>query len=192
MATRLNSHRPSFCYGLTGVAAVALLASSCVPYQAPPGPGGIQNPPQQRYGQRADGGQAPEAASGTTGRPLQSQRQQQPVESLPIERGPMTTQSPAEEAVSSMDREVVRGQQNNSQVPSSPQTTSRPEVEPPVTPPPPPPRVVEEYPFARPVPGKPGTVYSPFVEGQQADVSGIPSGTKVEDPHAPGKIFLVP
>jgi hypothetical protein len=55
-------------------------------------------------------------------------------------------------------------------------------------------RSVEEVaalPYARPVPGKPGLVYSPFDEKFLIDVRGVPPGTVVNDPHA-GKSFRVP
>lgn len=47
--------------------------------------------------------------------------------------------------------------------------------------------------FAAPVPNKPGFVYNPFTNNQ-VDVRGIPSGTKVRDPHDsnPAHIFRVP
>ena len=47
--------------------------------------------------------------------------------------------------------------------------------------------------FAAPVPDKPGFVYNPFTQNQ-VDVRGIPSGTKVRDPHDsnPAHIFKVP
>lgn len=47
--------------------------------------------------------------------------------------------------------------------------------------------------FAAPVPGKTGFVYNPFTQNQ-VDVRGIPSGTKVRDPHDsnPAHIFKVP
>jgi hypothetical protein len=49
------------------------------------------------------------------------------------------------------------------------------------------------YKFAAPVPGKPGFVYNPFTHNQ-VKVEGIPSGTKVRDPHDtnPAHIFRVP
>ena len=46
-------------------------------------------------------------------------------------------------------------------------------------------------PYARPVPGKPGLVYSPFDEKFLIDVRGVPPGTVVKDPHT-GKSFRVP
>jgi hypothetical protein len=49
-----------------------------------------------------------------------------------------------------------------------------------------------EYPTAKPVPGKPGYVFSPFdPSGGYVDVSGYSPGQKVKDPYS-GKIFLVP
>jgi len=49
-----------------------------------------------------------------------------------------------------------------------------------------------ETPYAKPVPGKPGYVFSPFdKDGGYVDVTGIAPGTKVKDPYS-GQIFLVP
>ena len=49
-----------------------------------------------------------------------------------------------------------------------------------------------QYPTAKPVPGKPGYVFSPFdPSGGYVDVNGYSSGQKVKDPYS-GKIFLVP
>ena len=50
-----------------------------------------------------------------------------------------------------------------------------------------------EIPVAKPVPGKPGFVYSPFDpnETRYFDVRGHPSGTKVKDPGS-GRLFIVP
>ena len=47
--------------------------------------------------------------------------------------------------------------------------------------------------FAAPVNGKPGFVYNPWTHNQ-VDVRGIPSGTKVRDPHDsnPAHVFKVP
>jgi len=75
-------------------------------------------------------------------------------------------------------------------VPSTSNNTSTdPEVMKPVAPKPPA-NVVK---FAAPVVGKKGFVYNPFT-GNQVDVRGIPSGTKVRDPHDsnPAHIFKVP
>lgn len=47
-------------------------------------------------------------------------------------------------------------------------------------------------PYARPVPGKPGYVYSPFdPNGGYVDVTGYKPGSKAKDPYS-GKIFIVP
>jgi hypothetical protein len=46
-------------------------------------------------------------------------------------------------------------------------------------------------PYARPVPGKPGFVYSPYDEKFLIDVRGAPPGTVATDPNS-GKTFRVP
>ncbi|MGI8481721.1 MAG: hypothetical protein ACR2MF_06620 [Chthoniobacterales bacterium] len=49
-----------------------------------------------------------------------------------------------------------------------------------------------QIPTGKPVPGKPGYVFSPFdPSGGYVDVNGYSSGQKVKDPYS-GKIFLVP
>lgn len=49
-----------------------------------------------------------------------------------------------------------------------------------------------QFPTAKPVPGKPGYVFSPFdSSGGYVDVTGYSPGQKVKDPYS-GKIFLVP
>jgi outer membrane biosynthesis protein TonB len=49
-----------------------------------------------------------------------------------------------------------------------------------------------DLPYAKPVPGKPGYVFSPFdTNGGYVDVTGYSPGQKVKDPYS-GKIFLVP
>jgi hypothetical protein len=49
-----------------------------------------------------------------------------------------------------------------------------------------------QLPTAKPVPGKPGYVFSPFdPSGGYVDVTGYTSGQKVKDPYS-GKIFVVP
>ena len=50
----------------------------------------------------------------------------------------------------------------------------------------------DQYPTAKPVPGKPGYVYSPYdPSGGYVDVTGYAPGSKVKDPYS-GKVFLVP
>jgi hypothetical protein len=49
-----------------------------------------------------------------------------------------------------------------------------------------------DLPYGKPVPGKPGYVFSPFDKnGGYVDVTGYTPGQKVKDPYT-GKIFLVP
>ena len=49
-----------------------------------------------------------------------------------------------------------------------------------------------QYPTAKPVPGKPGYVFSPYdPSGGYVDVNGYTPGSKVKDPYS-GKIFFVP
>lgn len=49
-----------------------------------------------------------------------------------------------------------------------------------------------DIPYGKPVPGKPGYVFSPFDKnGGYVDVTGYAPGQKVKDPYT-GKIFLVP
>ena len=49
-----------------------------------------------------------------------------------------------------------------------------------------------QFPYGKPVPGKPGYVYSPFDRnGGYVDVTGYSPGSKVKDPYT-GEIFLVP
>lgn len=51
---------------------------------------------------------------------------------------------------------------------------------------------VGDLPYAKPVPGKPGFVTSPYAPYQgYIDVRGFPPGTEVKDPYS-GKTFLVP
>ncbi len=51
---------------------------------------------------------------------------------------------------------------------------------------------VGEIPYAKPVPGKPGFVSSPYEQYKgYIDVRGFPPGTEVKDPYS-GKSFLVP
>ncbi|HEX4667286.1 MAG TPA: hypothetical protein VH207_11860 [Chthoniobacterales bacterium] len=76
-------------------------------------------------------------------------------------------------------------------------TRSEPQPTAPSEPPPTaPPRTVssksETLPYAKPVPGKPGYVFSPYdPNGGYVDVKGYSPGQKVKDPYS-GKIFLVP
>ena len=50
----------------------------------------------------------------------------------------------------------------------------------------------QQFPTARPVPGKPGLVYNPYdPKGAYIDVTGYAPGSKVKDPDSQ-KIFIVP
>ena len=56
----------------------------------------------------------------------------------------------------------------------------------------PPPPTAPQFPYGKPVPGKPGYVFSPYSPNEgYVDVTGYRSGSKVKDPYS-GKIFLVP
>lgn len=67
-----------------------------------------------------------------------------------------------------------------------------PEVKPPPAVPDSGPVKVGEIPYAKPVPGKPGFVFSPYDQYKgYIDVRGFPPGTEVKDPYS-GKSFLVP
>lgn len=50
----------------------------------------------------------------------------------------------------------------------------------------------QSFPTAKPVPGKPGFVISPYdPNGGYVDVTGYPSGSKAKDPYSQ-KVFIVP
>ena len=60
------------------------------------------------------------------------------------------------------------------------------------SPPPAPGKVAKgDFPYGKPVPGKPHLVESPYSPGKYIDVEGFAPGTEVKDPYT-GKIFLVP
>ncbi len=70
--------------------------------------------------------------------------------------------------------------------PAKPQSTPAP------NPVPNPPVSQGDIPYAKPVPGKPGFVFSPYDQYKgYIDVRGFPPGTEVKDPYS-GKSFLVP
>ena len=74
--------------------------------------------------------------------------------------------------------------------PEKPEKPEKPD-EPKVNPVPEPPKLVGEIPYGKPVPGKPGFVFSPSDQFKYIDVRGYPPGTPVTDPYS-GKTFLVP
>ena len=66
------------------------------------------------------------------------------------------------------------------------------DVKPPSPVPEPGPVTQGQPPYAKPVPGKPGFVFSPYDQYKgYIDVRGFPPGTEVKDPYS-GKSFLVP
>jgi len=73
----------------------------------------------------------------------------------------------------------------------APESTPQEEASAP-SPPPAPGKVAKgDYPYGKPVPGKPHLVESPYSPGKYIDVEGFAPGTEVKDPYT-GKIFLVP
>lgn len=119
-----------------------------------------------------------------------------------------TTTTVASDSVTTPGRTVTPSttntQRNTTTTQNPPRTTTRPSPTPrssPATvtekskPSPSPSRTAStqtQLPTAKPVPGKPGYVFSPFdASGGYVDVTGYTSGQKVKDPYS-GKIFLVP
>lgn len=83
--------------------------------------------------------------------------------------------------------------QSNPQPPSAVGPTVTPRTQPtPSSTPRAPSSQNSDLPYGKPVPGKPGYVFSPFDKnGGYVDVTGYSPGQKVKDPYT-GKIFLVP
>jgi hypothetical protein len=119
-----------------------------------------------------------------------------------------TTTTVASDSVTTPGRTVTPSttntQRNTTTTQNSPRTTTRPSPTPRSSPAavtekskpsPSPSRTAStqtQLPTAKPVPGKPGYVFSPFdASGGYVDVTGYTSGQKVKDPYS-GKIFLVP
>jgi hypothetical protein len=101
---------------------------------------------------------------------------------------PVVTQAPPDRRTtvrhrtSEVDRESAANRESESRPktssPSSQHSASSPQA--------------SKLPYAKPVPGKPGYVYSPFdPNGGYVDVTGYPAGSKAKDPYS-GKIFIVP
>ena len=101
--------------------------------------------------------------------------------------------------------QVAPGPDNGTPPATAPDNTA-PDTGPIAPPPPPPPPTSPEttgtngapgvakkdYPYAQPVPGKPGFVTSPYAPySGYVDVRGFPPGTEVKDPYTQ-KVFLVP
>jgi hypothetical protein len=86
--------------------------------------------------------------------------------------------------------------QNGENPEAAPDASTKPEKPAPDVKPPPPvptqPVTTGELPYAKPGPGKPGFVFSPYDQYKgYIDVRGFPPGTEVKDPYS-GKSFLVP
>lgn len=108
---------------------------------------------------------------------------------------PGRTVTVAPSATDTQRRKVTQEQPRSSSEPSPSPRSSPPAVTEKSKPAPSPSRNVStqsQYPTAKPVPGKPGYVFSPFdPSGGYVDVKGYSSGQKVKDPYS-GKVFLVP
>ncbi len=110
------------------------------------------------------------------GRPLEASRPAPPTsQQRVVPRDRATPASPTP------DR-VVRSESSNPAHPKpSPRATPRPTTAAQTT----------EFPTAKPVPGKPGYVYSIDPKGGMVDVTGYKSGDKAKDPYT-HQIFIVP
>ena len=90
---------------------------------------------------------------------------------------PEPTATPAPRVSTRSNTSSNQEQANQSRSSSSPRTT---------------PSGKSSLPYGKPVPGKPGYVFSPYDKnGGYVDVTGFAPGSKVKDPYS-GKIFLVP
>jgi hypothetical protein len=123
-------------------------------------------PPQQPYGTPQPYGAQPPPPPPP---PVQTQRQ-------------VTTNEPEPAPESTTSTRVTRSEREPV-APAEPRPTATP-------------RTVssqsESLPYAKPVPGKPGYVFSPYdPNGGYVDVKGYSPGQKVKDPYS-GKVFLVP
>ncbi len=108
----------------------------------------------------------------------------QPVETMPPEPTATPLRSPRTVATSTSTSPP--SQQNETR----PSTTTTPR--PSATPRSSSSNSAAQFPVAKPVPGKPGYVFSPYdPNGGYVDVTGYQSGSKVKDPYSQ-KIFLVP
>lgn len=112
-------------------------------------------------------------------------RQQRPA---PSQGEPTLTSEEQQKIQEQRDRMVEdaeRREQQQTQSQPLPQNTPPPPVEP---------TRRSDYPFATPIPGKEGFVFSPY-NNKMVDVRDIPSGTLVQDPTYPPaekKYFRVP
>lgn len=90
------------------------------------------------------------------------------------------------------DTQIVSDEPSTTDKPEKPEKPERPPTTENKPPPSEPPVKVGEIPYAKPVPGKPGFVFSPYEQYKgYIDVRGFPPGTEVKDPYSQ-KSFLVP
>jgi hypothetical protein len=145
------------------------------------GHGGTENP-RYKYGATGDERTDPEARSRRETRYLDREEQRRRDEGRDPgqdERGSAAPTSDAADNPSSTADQ--RGSESNTG--SSPETSDEPK---PKSKP-----ASEDLPYATPVPGKDGFVYSPYYSAGYVDVSGMPSGSKARCPYTK-KIFRVP
>jgi hypothetical protein len=108
----------------------------------------------------------------------------QPVETTP----PQPTATPLRSPRTVVTSTSTSPPSQQSETPPSTTTTSRPSATPRSSSS----NSAAQFPVAKPVPGKPGYVFSPYdPNGGYVDVTGYQSGSKVKDPYSQ-KIFLVP
>jgi hypothetical protein len=101
---------------------------------------------------------------------------------------PSQTSTSVENRVATQDRETASNRRTAVSGTETSATSRRPS--PPYTPRAPATKTAE-FPTARPVPGKPGYVYSIDPKGGIIDVTGYKSGDKAKDPYTK-QIFIVP
>jgi len=103
-------------------------------------------------------------------------------EAPPVQQPPPARATPP--VVRQQERPVTSS--TSSSRPSAPTASATPTPAPRTT------TSAAQFPVAKPVPGKPGYVFSPYdPNGGYVDVTGYQSGSKVKDPYSQ-KIFLVP
>lgn len=149
----------------TLVAFACALVASCYPYP--------EVPPHTQAGPR--GPQPPTTTSSPDQQKIKEEREKL-----------------AAEEKKRKEAEEKKATAGNTTKPTTPAGTGSGTTTTPPKPPTPKPRV--EWPFATPVPGREGLVFSPYNQ-KIVDVSGLPSGTLVTDPtFSPDekKLFRVP
>ena len=108
----------------------------------------------------------------------------QPVETAPPPPQPIPTRSPRTVTSTTAASQPTPQTETHASVPPPSHPSATPRTSSTTS--------AAQFPVAKPVPGKPGYVFSPYdPNGGYVDVSGYPSGSKVKDPYSQ-KIFLVP